>query len=1034
MIKHVINAVFEKSKATVILFLLIIVVGAISYREIPKESTPEVNLGRIAINTSLDGISPKNAASQLAKPIEDSLSSVDGIDEIFTSAFEGGVNIQLSLLSGVNVSSVLEDVRTAVDSAKKELPDNYTEPSVDEINTSKFPILSVILSGPVSDRALTKIADDLASDMGEVDGVLEVNTNGTRDEIIEISIDQKTAEAYGISVADIFQSINKNNVLVSVGAIKKPEGKTNIKLSGLVSDLADLGSLPVKTSNRTTVTLADISDIVLKSKDIDGFSRLNGERAISLDVVKKSGANILSTTSEIKNVVSKKSEYWPKSIVVSYLQDSSKSVLSSIRDLESNVIAAIVIVVLIILWNLGFRMATLVSMAIPGAFLSGIMALYLLGYTLNIVVLFALILSIGLLVDGAIVTIEFADRKIQSGVNVKKAFRDASVRMSLPIISSTITTLVVFIPLLVWDSTVGKFMVFLPITMIIVLSSSVIMALVFIPVAGGIIGKKTLKTKSQKHNFHEAIDGDPRRSIGLFKLYIKALEFSLKRPLITIYMSVMFFCCIVFLYTKFSNGVSFFPNVEPDSAVISISTLDDLSSFEKNSIMKELEQKIIEGNIAGIKEYYTKTSPNENEIGSINLSLEDWKVRKKAETILVDIKTLFTDFAGVEIETTAKSGGPGGGGKPIQLAIYSEDDDLHKIWVGKILDIMNKIGGFVDISDPRGGKNIEWLLKIDREKAAKYQADIATLGNYVKMMTTGVTVGSYQQKNNKDQLDIIARVPGYQRKIDSLNFIKIKTSLGMIPITNFINLEPVQKSQTIQIKNGQTVMTIEADIAPGVLADDQVKKLTSKLSAITDIPENIAWEFSGEAEDQKEAMQFLGAAFASSIIMMSVVLLTHLNSYRQTIIVMTSIIFSLSGVLIGLMVTGRPFGIVMVGLGIISLAGIVVNNNIVLIDFFNELTRSGRGVKEAALRAAASRCRPVLLTSLTTILGLVPLVLGANVDLIGGNIIFGAPSGQWWLELSSAIAGGLVISTAMTLIVTPSFLVISGARKMNKTS
>ena len=1024
-----IDAAFSRSRVVVLSFVMILIVGVFAYTSIPKESNPEIPIPFVYVSTGIDGISPEDSERLLVEPLETEMASITGLKQLDGNASEGHASVQLQFEPGFDAAEALDKVREAADRAQSELPANADKIRVTEINTALFPILTTILSGPVPERTLNKIAQDLQDQIESLPGVLEVDIGGQRFELLEVLIDPTVFETYNLSFDELISQITRNNRLIAAGAIETGAGRIVLKVPGLIEDLSDVMEMPIKVRGDTVVTFRDVATIRRTFEDPTSFARINGQPALALEIKKRVGANIIETVADVKETIAAAQADWPETMRITYLQDESKSVKDLLSDLEANVIAAIILVMIVIVFALGFRSALLVGMAIPGAFLTGVAALWFMGYTMNIVVLFSLILVVGMLVDGAIVTTELADRKLQEGMRSKDAYAFAAKRMSWPIIASTLTTLSVFLPLLFWEGVVGEFMKFLPITVLLTLSASLFMALVFIPVLGGVIGKRQPQSARQKRALHAAEIGDPRDIPGLTGRYVRLLEWAILRPGATAILAVALLLGGFGLYGQFGNGVTFFPDVEPDFMQVQVRARDNFSIYERDELVRKVEQKLL--GYEEIRSVYARASlasegGDEESIGTIQLELQDWDTRRTANDIGEDIRKDMADIAGIDIQVQKQQGGPGGG-KPINLKVLAQNADVQSAAVDRVLEIMEEIGGFTDITDTRPLPGVEWRIKVDRSEAARFGADVSLLGQAVQLLTQGITVADYRPDDADGAVDIRVRFPGQDRTLEKLESLRVPTSAGLVPISNFVAFEPAARTGTIRRIDQKRVITIDANVQPGLLVNDQVVALQERLDA-EEFDEGVAYTFGGEAEDQQESMIFLMGAFVTAIMMMFVILVTQFNNFYQAFTVMSAIVFSIAGVLLGLLVTGRPFGIVMGGIGVIALAGIVVNNNIVLIDTYNALKRGGMSPLEAALRTGAQRLRPVVLTSVTTALGLMPMVIGLNINFYTREIIYGAPSTQWWTELSSAIAGGLVIATVLTLVVTPAMLILGEKR------
>ncbi|WP_339822432.1 efflux RND transporter permease subunit [Sulfitobacter dubius] len=1026
-----IDAAFSRARVVILSLVMILAVGAYAYVGIPKESSPEIPIPTLYVSTSLEGISPEDSERLLVEPLETELSAITGLKQITSNGAEGHASVQLEFEPGFDSDEALDKVREGVDRAKSDLPEDATDPVVTEINTALFPILTAILSGPVPERTLNSISEELKDAIEGLSGVLEVDVGGERTELLEVLIDPTVFETYNISFEELISQINRNNRLIAAGAIESGAGRLVLKVPGLIENVEDVMSLPIKVRGDTVVTFADVATIRRTFKDPTGFARIDGQPALALEIKKRSGANIIETVAAVRELIDEMRAEWPDSITVKYTQDESEQVQDMLSDLEANVIAAVILVMIVIVWALGVRSALLVGLAIPGAFLAGVTALWVMGYTMNLVVLFSLILVVGMLVDGAIVTTELADRRLQEGHSPRAAYAHAAKRMAWPIIASTATTLSVFFPLLFWTGTVGEFMKFLPITVILTLTASLFMALVFIPVVGGIIGKRPPQSAKDKATLYAAEQGDPRELTGFTGGYVKLLQFAILRPWMTLILAIAMLMGGFTAYAQFGNGITFFPEVEPDFAQVQVRARDNFSIYEQDALVRQVEQRLF--TYDEIASVYARTGSSNRDsadlIGTIQVEFTEWDERRTAAMIGEEIRTEMAAIPGIDVQVQTASNGPSAG-KPVNLRIKAHDAEVQQQVVNQIREKMSDIGGFTDVTDSRPLPGVEWRIAVNRSEAARFGADISTLGQAVQLLTRGITVADYRPDDAEGSIDINVRFPSDERTLEELQSLRVPTSAGLVPISNFVTFEPSPRTGTITRVDQERVVTIEANVAPGVLVNDQTVALRSAIDAM-DLPPGVEASFAGEAEDQQESMIFLAGAFITAIFLMFVILVIQFNTFYQAFVVMSAIIFSIAGVLFGLIITGRPFGVVMGGIGVIALAGIVVNNNIVLIDTYNDLKKAGLSPLEAALRTGAQRLRPVVLTSVTTALGLMPMVIGLNINFFTREIVYGAPSTQWWTELSSAIAGGLVVATVLTLVVTPAMLML-GEKKASR--
>ena len=1004
-------------------FLMILIAGVISYIDIPKEADPDIPIPIIYILLKHDGISPEDSERQLLQSIEPKLRSIEGVKEVRSSAYTGGANIILEFDAGFDSSKALYEVRERVDIGKADLPPDTKEPIIKEVNLNLFPVLIVTLSGNIPERTLLKYARNLRDELEGISSVLEANLTGARKELVEIIVNPAQLDSYKIDAIQVIQTIARSNLLIAAGTLDAGNGRFPIKVPGLYEDLPSILEQPLKVSGDSVVTIGDIASVRKSFKDPSSIARLAGEKSLGIEIKKRSGENIIETVKRVRSVVETTSKNWPDGLKYTFSQDRSTNIKTMLRELQNNIISAVLLVMIIIVGALGWRSGALVGMAIPGSFLLGILVLSLLGLSINIVVLFSLILSVGMLVDGAIVVTEFADRQQKRGFLRREAYKTAAKRMALPIIASTATTLAAFFPLIFWPGIVGEFMKFLPITLVAVLSASLIMALIFVPTIGGLFGSGGNLPAVVPHPSNPDKSPLQERISAFGKFYKIVLEKALNNPGKVLLAAVLMLVGVQYTYFVAGNGLQFFPNIEPETANIYVRARGNMSIHEKAKLLHGIEHDVL--NMKEVKSVYTyigKLKGAEEDlpkdiIGKLQLEFIDWKQRRKTSLILKNIIEKARKYPGLIIEFMEEKKGPPSG-KPLKIRLTSDKlDDVSRA-TKLIRDKMERTHGLTNIEDDRDIPAIEWELKIDRGQAAKFGADVALIGNYVQLLTNGMKVTTFNPIDNEEEIDVVVRYPRQLRKLDQFDKIKIKTSSGMVPIENFVNWAPQAKVGTIKRVNTQRTRTIKSDVKQGVLPNTMVDEIKSWLKD-SKLPKTVSVQFKGEDEEQEKAKSFLVRAFSVALFIMAVVLVTQFNSFYSAFLILSAVVMSTIGVLIGLLITGKPFGVVMTGVGVIALAGIVVNNNIVLIDTFDYLRKSSQNVKEAVLQAGMERLRPVLLTTVTTILGLLPMVLQINVDFVTREISIGAPSTQWWVSLSTAIVFGLSFATILTLIVTP---------------
>jgi multidrug efflux pump len=1026
-----IEACLSHKRTVLSTLLLLLIAGTYAYVTIPKEDSPDVNIPILYVNIVHDGISPEDAERLLIKPVEKELRGIDGVKEMRSTAYLGGGSIVLEFEAGFDADEAMVDVRDKVDLAKPELPDDAEEPVVEEVNLSLFPVLTVTLSGQVPERTLLRLARDLQDKIESIPPVLSATLNGDRDELLEIIVDPLVLESYELDPEAIITFVNRSNLLVAAGELDSGAGRFPVKVPGLFENVRDIFELPIKVDGDQVVRFSDIAELRRTFKDPESYVRVNGEPALALEVRKRTGENIIDTIEQVRSLVESERERWPESLQVNYSQDASSDIRTMLTDLQNNVLSAILLVLVVIVAAMGLRTAGLVGVAIPGSFLTGILVIYTMGLTVNVVVLFSLILSVGMLVDGAIVVTEYADRKMNEGLPRGQAYGLAAKRMAWPIIAATATTLAAFLPLIFWPGLVGEFMKYLPITLVATLSASLAMALLFIPTLGAVIGRPS-RAGGPSLAPEETDDESLENLSGGTGLYIRVLRFALRHPAKVLLVAFVSLVAAQVAYAQFGKGVEFFPDVEPDNAALQVRAQGNYSIDERDALIRQIERNIIElqretGEFHSIYAYSQASSGRQRDeaediIGVIQLEFVDWFSRRPADEIIQDIRDRSANLTGILLEARKEEAGPPVG-KPIQIEVASEDPSLIEEVAARIGDKLKQTEDLVDIEDGGSIPGIEWNLSVDRAQAAKFEADIAMIGSYVRMVTNGLKLDGYRPDDSEDEIDIVVRLTRDQRTIDFLDQLRIQTNQGPVPISNFVTRTAQPKINQLHRTDGRRTVTLKADVAPGVLVDDKVQEIRGWLAG-QDFNPRVDVSFGGEDEEQQEAQAFLMKAFGVALFLMAIILVTQFNSFYSAFLILTAVLMSTIGVMLGLLIIGEPFGIIMSGIGVIALAGIVVNNNIVLIDTYDRLKLTASSQMDAILRTGAQRLRPVLLTTITTILGLMPMVLATNIDFVAREVQTGAPSTQWWRQLSTAIAFGLAFATVLTLVVTPSALML----------
>ena len=1007
-----IDYAISHARLTIALLLFLLGAGFVAYVTIPKEAEPDVRIPIIYVQLSQRGISPEDAERLLLRPVETQVKSVANVKEMRSTAYEGGGYVLLEFEAGFDSNAALADVRAKVDQAKRDLPRDADEPVVREVNFSIYPVLVVALSGNVPERTLLRIARAARNAIEQVPGVLAAELRGARDEAIEIIAEPMLMKSYGVALDQLISAINASNSLIAAGALEGRTGRFAVKVPSLIEKPEDVLTIPLVASAGASVTLGDVAEVRPTFKDATSVTRVNGRPAMTIEVSKRTGANLIETVDGVKRTVERLKQTWPEGIEVAFTQDKSRIIRQMLADLQNSVITGVLLVAVVILFALGFRASLFIGIAIPASFLAGVLGLQLAGLTINIVVLFSLILAVGMLVDDAIIVSEFAERRMAEGMPAPEAYALAAKRMAGPVIAATATRVAAFSPLLFWPGVVGEFMKYLPITLIATLSASLAVALFFTPTLGALLGKASAVP-------HER----PREDRGP---YMRTVRFALRRPGMTLAAAVLLLFAVPVIYGKLGRGVEFFPDVEPDYGQVVVHGRGNLSLAEKDRLVGEVERRVLA--FSGLATVYTRVGEqprstaelSEDTIGVIQFEFAHWQTRPPAHEIMNAIREKSADIPGILVEVTAPRAGPPTG-KPIQVQLGALDPAVLPAAAKKVAALLAQRADIRDLDDGLPLPGIDWRIEVDKAEAAKYGASPSAVGTAVQLVTNGVKVTEYRPAESDKEVDILVRFPQDRRSLDQIDELRVQTPAGHVPIGNFVERVPVPRVGFINRVAASRVITVAANVAEGVPTAKVQQEIARDLSAI-DLGPGVTWRLKGEDEERQKASAFLLKAFVTAIFLIFAILLAQFNRLTSVGLVLSAVVLSTIGVLLGLLVMGQAFGVVMTGIGVIANADVIVNNNIVLIDTYDRLRREGLEAYEAIVQTCRERARPVVLTAVTAILGVLPIAFGVNIELLSREVTVGAPATQWWIHLSTAIVFGLGFATVLTLIVTPAAL------------
>lgn len=1048
--EKIVGFAIKSWRVTLGIMLFIIVGGLVAVNNLPLDAEPDIPVPFVNVRVVLPGVSPGDAERLLIRPLEAELKSVDGLKRMDAVAANNVAYIVLEFTPSFDQDQAVLDVQEAVNRARAEFPEEAKEPIVQEVDTSSMPIFVVNLFGDVPERTLQNIAKELQQRIEGIASILAADISGERTDVLEAVVDPTLLESAGITFDELAAAISRNNQLVTAGSLETSNGQFNVKLPGLIEDANDLSELVVRAdATGAVVRMSDIAVVRRTYKDPQSYARYNNNRSVSIEITKRNGENILDTISSVRSVVEEfqASDDWPETIQVEYSQDKSRYILEMVRSLSSSIINAILLVFVVCLIALGVRSALFVGFAIPGSFLIALFIMWVQGETINMMILFGLILSVGVLVDSAIVIIEYADRKMAEGMKAKAAYQMAGERMFWPIISSTATTLAAFLPLLFWETITGKFMAYFPLTMIYVLSASVLMALIFLPTIGAVIGD--LRERMRRGPAPEISDqalalagnnGDPTKLRGLTGIYVRMVAKLIRFPLVLLGAVIALCVVITFAFGAAMTGpppkpVEFFTQTPSDQVFVFIRARGNSTPEAKLALALEVERRLNLAKIEGIEGVYAvagnsggggaqmdglSDTPGDSVV-KIFFQLEDFAERRGVKTILEDIRLAVADMPGVIPEVTAASNGP-----PVGKDIGIEFTGRDRAAVANATRIaqayLSQMDGVEDVETTLPLPGVEWQLDVNREEAGRLGLDINRIGQTVQFVTEGALVGFYRPLDNDEEVDIRIRLPEGSRDIRALDQLRIQTASGSIPLAAVVERTARPREDSIMRRNQAAVYEVKANTADGYAPNVQVEELRQWLNEEAALPKDVDWKFLGQQEENAEAAAFGMAALAAILFMMSVILLLQFNSFYHVFLTLSAVILSVFGVLLGLIF--YPYvSMVLTMTGVIALMGIVVNNNIVLIDTYQRLLEQGLDPVNAAIRTAAQRLRPVVLTTVTTVVGLMPLVIGFDANVVTGEFdIRGSGTSDIWKPLSYALVCGLSFATALTLLLTPALL------------
>ncbi|MBZ0268039.1 efflux RND transporter permease subunit [bacterium] len=1026
------DVAIDKSLTVYALMVIITFMGAVSYLQLPRESSPDVKIPFVMVYAPYYGSSPEEMEKLVTRKLETQLKGLADMKEMTSESSEGVSTVVMEFTPDVVMSDALQSVRDAVELAKPELPDDVKEDLiVKELSADDWPIMQVVLSGKYDPALLKHTAEDLQEAIEQLSGVLSANLSGGIEREVRVDVDPDRLMFYGLGLPDLLDAIALENVTIPGGGLKLGTYDYQVRVPGEFQSTEEIEGIVVNHGAATPVYVRDVARVSFGVKERSSISRLNGEEAVTLSVTKRSGENIIEIAEGVHAALDRLGPTFPPGTDVAIVSDQSVQIRDMVSELENNILSGLILVVVCLFAFLGLRNSFFVGAAIPFSMLISFIVLRFLGMTLNMMVLFSLILALGMLVDNAIVVVENIYRHRSAGMDGMKAARFGTEQVATPVVASTLTTLCAFGPLVFWPGIMGEFMKWLPITVIITLAASLLVALVFNPVLCA-----NLMTPPRAGGEKKRI-GDRAMDFGL-RTYEPVLRWCLHHRWRTLIGMGVIFIGMFIAFGAFNAGVELFPDTDPTFAFASVEAPSGTRLELSNSYAHGIEGTVEE--LPDLKAVVTEVGtsggggmdfggPSGGPANQSRITMEFVKREYRDQSsrlTLTQLREKLAAFTGAKLTIDKMEEGPPTGA-PVNIEISGDDFDVLGEMSARVQDRIRDIPGLVDLSDNYDRGRPEIVVRPDLDKAARLGLRTIDVASTIRTAIHGNDISKYRV--GEDEYDIVVRFDQPSRRtVEDIEKMTVFYEGQSIPLTAFAEVEYASGIAAIHRIDAQRVVTVSGDVTSGTNANAVLAEVQQRLGDFP-LPAGYRIDFTGESEDQEEAMAFLfspSGAFVTALLLILIVLITQFNSVTNPFVIMSSVILSLVGVFLGLMVTRTPFGIIMTGVGVISLAGIVVNNAIVLVHYVNLLRQDGMDKYDAIIEAGRTRFRPVILTAVTTILGLVPLTTGFSVDfgrLFTGDfryaLVIGGESSQWWGPMGVAVIWGLAVATFLTLVVVP---------------
>jgi multidrug efflux pump len=1021
----------ERRATVAMAVLCTFVVGLMTYGSLPREASPDVDVPFVMVTTPYIGVSPEDVESLVTIPLENELTGIKDLKEMRSTSAEGASLITLEFEPEASIDGVLQVVRDRVSRAEPKLPADTEDTEVREVSFSDVPILILTIAGPVDEEELKRIGEDLQDAIKRIPGVLDADLSGGRERLIRVQASPQRLQHYGLSLDDVIGAIASENVNIPGGDVRSGDASFLLRVPGKFEQPRDIEDVAIKRIGDRPVFVRDVARIEDGFADRASYARMNGEAAVSIAVSKRAGANILQVAEAVKALAIEQGRSWPEGVESRVLGDQSKFIEDMVSELENGVLTALILVVAVILFFMGVRNSLFVAVSIPLSMLLAMVFIAAFGMTLNMIVLFALILALGMLVDNAIVLVENIYRHVEEGQDLRTAAVVGTREVAGAVAASTATTVAAFAPLVFWTGIMGQFMGFLPKTVIIVLLCSLAVAVCVLPALTSLAMKPPTRARDQ------AVDHP------VIRAYRSVLDWSIRHRYVSALAGVLTFVGTIAVYAAFNHGTEFFPDTDPNRATITVRLPDgtDLEATDRAvraiesalATMENVEVYVAETGVAGGGENPLSGSQSVPHMARLTVDfLPDRNTARPGEKVRVEptpdtvdrIRAAVQLIAGAEIAVEKERMGPPVG-KPIAVEVSGEEFHAVGELAARVRRDLSAIPGVTELTDDYRVGRPEMRLRIDRGAAKRVGASTEKVASTLRTATAGTTASTWRQGD--DEFDInVELAPEYRDDLQAILGMRIPGKEDTSPDTYAVPLSTVASytlgggSGSIRHVDQKLVVTVEGNVEEGFNENavrDAVKRHIESKDG--ELPSGMALRLGGADDEQQRAQEFLSQAFMIAILLIALVLVTQFNRFDLPLVILASVVLSLIGVLWGLLLTGTPFGIMMTGLGVISLAGVVVNNAIVLLDYVEQLRGRGYTTHDALVQAGVTRFRPVMLTAMTTILGLVPMAIGLSVDFFQGKLILGSQSAQWWGPMAVAVIFGLGVATVLTLVMVP---------------